>query len=149
GSASFASSVQCTPLKVVSNRLQRVTQWMSTVTSRLGSSSNCSHVSVSGFSTSPDTLRVQVARSRVGTDPAWRRGHFSVRYWPGGRRAGSYPASATLASALDLNRGTLPRLTRVQSVSVSTARRPRSYVRVAGPDAVDYLQRMLSNDVTA
>lgn len=28
------------------------------------------------------------------------------------------------------------------------ARRPRSYVRVAGPDAEDYLQRMLSNDVT-
>jgi folate-binding protein YgfZ len=37
----------------------------------------------------------------------------------------------------------------VQSVSVRTALRPRSYVRVAGPDAVDYLQRMLSNDVTA
>ena len=29
------------------------------------------------------------------------------------------------------------------------ARRPRSFVRVAGPDAEDYLQRMLSNDVTA
>jgi len=29
------------------------------------------------------------------------------------------------------------------------ARRPRAYVRVAGPDAEDYLQRMLSNDVTA
>ncbi len=29
------------------------------------------------------------------------------------------------------------------------AARPRSYVRVAGPDAEDYLQRMLSNDVTA
>lgn len=27
------------------------------------------------------------------------------------------------------------------------ARRPRSYVRVQGPDAVDYLNRMLSNDV--
>ncbi len=43
----------------------------------------------------------------------------------------------------------LPRLTRVQSVTVRAARRPRSYVRVAGPDAEDYLQRMLSNDVTA
>ena len=30
-----------------------------------------------------------------------------------------------------------------------TARRPRSYVRVAGPDAADYLQRMVSNDVEA
>jgi folate-binding protein YgfZ len=29
------------------------------------------------------------------------------------------------------------------------ARRQRAYVRVAGPDAEDYLQRMLSNDVTA
>ncbi|HZQ63792.1 MAG TPA: hypothetical protein VFA66_01020 [Gaiellaceae bacterium] len=28
------------------------------------------------------------------------------------------------------------------------AARPRSYVRVSGPDAEDYLQRMLSNDVT-
>ena len=29
------------------------------------------------------------------------------------------------------------------------AARPRDYVRVAGPDAEDFLQRMLSNDVTA
>jgi folate-binding protein YgfZ len=35
------------------------------------------------------------------------------------------------------------------SVSVRAAGRPRSYVRVSGPDAEDYLQRMLSNDVTA
>jgi folate-binding protein YgfZ len=37
-------------------------------------------------------------------------------------------------------------------VSVQTfrvARRPRSYVRVSGPDAGDYLQRMVSNDVLA
>ncbi len=35
------------------------------------------------------------------------------------------------------------------SVSVQgVARRPRSFVRVSGPDAEDYLQRMLSNDVT-
>jgi len=37
----------------------------------------------------------------------------------------------------------------VVSVSVRAARRPRDYVRVAGPDAADYLQRMLSNDVAA
>jgi folate-binding protein YgfZ len=37
----------------------------------------------------------------------------------------------------------------VQSISVRAALRPRAYVRVAGPDAEDYLQRMLSNDVTA
>src|SRR3954447_11914431 len=27
------------------------------------------------------------------------------------------------------------------------ARRPRSYVRVSGPDAIDFLDRMISNDV--
>jgi folate-binding protein YgfZ len=43
----------------------------------------------------------------------------------------------------------VPRLTRVLSVSVQAASRPRAYVGVRGPDAEDYLQRMLSNDVTA
>jgi hypothetical protein len=42
-----------------------------------------------------------------------------------------------LASAFDLNRGMLPRLTRVLSVSLRAARRPRSYVNVTGPDAED------------
>jgi folate-binding protein YgfZ len=32
-------------------------------------------------------------------------------------------------------------------MTAATARRPRAYVRVQGPDAVDYLNRMLSNDV--
>jgi tRNA-modifying protein YgfZ len=32
---------------------------------------------------------------------------------------------------------------------VRFAARPRSYIRVAGPDAEDYLQRMLSNDIAA
>lgn len=32
---------------------------------------------------------------------------------------------------------------------MKTALRPRSFVRVAGPDAADYLQRMVSNDVAA
>lgn len=32
---------------------------------------------------------------------------------------------------------------------VRAVSRPRAYVRVSGPDAEDYLQRMLSNDVTA
>jgi tRNA-modifying protein YgfZ len=34
-------------------------------------------------------------------------------------------------------------------VSTAVAQRPRAFVRVAGPDAEDYLQRMLSNDVSA
>src|SRR5918912_4483397 len=33
------------------------------------------------------------------------------------------------------------------TVPPAAARRPRAYVRVQGPDAVDYLNRMLSNDV--
>ncbi len=33
------------------------------------------------------------------------------------------------------------------SVLTGTYRRPRSYVRVAGPDAADYLERMVSNEV--
>jgi folate-binding protein YgfZ len=38
----------------------------------------------------------------------------------------------------------------MQSVtSPAVARRPRAFVRVAGPDAGDYLQRMVSNDVEA
>src|SRR5881398_2429170 len=32
-------------------------------------------------------------------------------------------------------------------VTPPAARRPRAYVRVQGPNAVDYLNRMLSNDV--
>src|SRR6201995_568896 len=46
----------------------------------------------------------------------------------------------TFFSAFDLNT--------VSSVGVmATAPRPRAYVRFQGPDAVDYLNRMLSNDV--
>jgi folate-binding Fe-S cluster repair protein YgfZ len=53
----------------------------------------------------------------------------------------------TFCSAFDLN--TVPTLV---TVAVSTARiaaRPRAYVRLTGPDAEDYLQRMLSNDIAA
>src|SRR6266516_4699863 len=35
------------------------------------------------------------------------------------------------------------------TAQLQTARRPRAFVRAAGPDAADYLQRMLSNDVVA
>ena len=35
------------------------------------------------------------------------------------------------------------------TVTPAAARRPRAYVRVHGPDAADFLQRMLSNDVLA
>jgi folate-binding protein YgfZ len=36
----------------------------------------------------------------------------------------------------------------VETATLRAALRPRDYVRVAGPDAEDFLQRMLSNDVT-
>jgi folate-binding protein YgfZ len=35
----------------------------------------------------------------------------------------------------------------MSTVTPAAARRPRAYVRVQGPDAVDYLNRMLSNEV--
>src|SRR2546430_12555395 len=35
----------------------------------------------------------------------------------------------------------------MSAVTSGVARRERAYVRVQGPDAVDYLNRMLSNDV--
>ncbi len=37
----------------------------------------------------------------------------------------------------------------MQISATRVAARPRAYVRVAGPDAEDFLQRMLSNDVSA
>src|SRR4051812_34762964 len=37
----------------------------------------------------------------------------------------------------------------MSTVTPAAARRPRSYVRVHGQDAVDFLNRMLSNDVPA
>jgi folate-binding protein YgfZ len=43
----------------------------------------------------------------------------------------------------------VPRLDAMQIVTPTAALRPRDYVRVSGPDAADFLQRMLSNDVLA
>jgi folate-binding protein YgfZ len=45
----------------------------------------------------------------------------------------------------------VPRLNSIVSVTSQTAvaARPRAFVRVAGPEAADYLQRMVSNDVAA
>src|SRR5213078_4542354 len=76
------------------------TQWMSILISVDGSACSCCHVRVTGSSTSPKTLKSQVARSVCGTVPAWRTGHFSVRYWPGGSRAGSRPFSTSFFSKL-------------------------------------------------
>ena len=58
-----------TPSKSASRRLQRVTQWMSVWTALRGMALNSSHVNENGWSTSPQTLKFQVARSVEGTDP--------------------------------------------------------------------------------
>src|SRR5262249_54352915 len=118
---------------------------MSSVTSIVGSALNSSHERVSGCATSPQTLKSHVARSTCGMSPAWRTGHFSVRYWPGGSRAGSYPSSITFFSALLLN--IVPTLDKVSAQSLRAAARPRAFVSVIGPDAASYLERMLSNEV--
>src|SRR6185295_6411658 len=62
-------------------------------------------------------------------------------------RAPCRPASAPPL----IGRGSLvPTLIVVESItSPAVARLPRAYLRVAGPDAADYLQRMVSNDVEA
>jgi tRNA-modifying protein YgfZ len=43
----------------------------------------------------------------------------------------------------------IPTLIRVSTATARIARRPRAYVRVRGPEAPDFLQRMVSNDVHA
>ncbi len=80
-----------TPVSSASKRLQRVTQWMSWITVTVGSSASSSHVSVTGVSTSPHTLKSQPSSPGEydATSPAWSTGHLSVRYWPGGSRPGS------------------------------------------------------------
>ena len=100
-----------------------------------------------GVSTAPKTRKSQPARSLgyEGTSPACSTGHFSVRYWPGGSRAGSYPASCTFRSALLLN--TVATLVWMVVTTLQVASRPRSYVAVKGHDAASYLNRMVSNEV--
>src|SRR5215208_3228577 len=122
---------------------------MSVVTFVCGSARSSSYVSTSSFSTCPKRRKSQPARSGsyFGIEPACRTGHLSVRYCPGGRRSVAYPASATFFSALERN--TRPRLLTMAIVTRRAAQRPRDYVRVAGPDAEEFLQRMVSNDVTS
>ena len=99
---SSRSADQGMPVNVVSNRLQRVTQWMSWVTSTRGSSFSSRHVERHGrvdLAGDSEVPAGQVGRV-LATAPACRTGHFSVRYCPAGSRAGSYPASRIFFSAL-------------------------------------------------
>src|SRR5438093_13356720 len=76
------SSCTATPSKVLSSRLHRVTQWMSQCTTFRGSSSSSAYVNVKGWSTNPETSKVQVLVSTLGTSPYWSRGHLVVMMWP-------------------------------------------------------------------
>src|SRR5438309_2661620 len=95
-STSLVTSSNGTPRHGMSNFDHLVTQWMSTTTSTAGSASTSSHDSVWGSVTRPPMRRPHCERSSYsGTLPAWSTGKRSVKYWPGGRRAGSTPRSAS------------------------------------------------------
>jgi tRNA-modifying protein YgfZ len=59
-----------------------------------------------------------------------------------GSQEAAQPCPADLPEPADY--GSRPTLT---AMSIAIADRPRSFVRVAGPDSADYLERMLSNEV--
>src|SRR5215831_4490707 len=83
-----ASSVSTeTPRQIVSSFDHFVTQWMSTVTSSLGSARNSSHVQRLGSSTSPVIDKSHWSSGVCGVGPAERTGKSGVRYWPGGTRS--------------------------------------------------------------
>ncbi len=68
-----------TPCQAVSSFDHFVTQWMSFVTSSLGSSRNSSHVQLTG-SAPPVTVNVHSASGVCGVGPAESTGKSSVRY---------------------------------------------------------------------
>ena len=141
GRASAASSRQWTPSNPVSNRLQRVTQWMSWTLLSLGSPVNCSHVSDISSSTSPKTRNVHVARSACGTLPASRdgplRGQVLTRRQPIRIETG-LPDLPLLPPPEHV-----PRLARwgLWQRRRTCARGP---MFVSGPDTADLLQRIIS-----
>src|SRR5215467_16098035 len=74
GAASLTISANGTPSHVVSNLVQRVTQWMSVFTTFVGSAVNWSQVSSNGFSTSPKTRKRHVFGLNVGIAPTCNTG---------------------------------------------------------------------------
>ena len=138
GFTSASTALQWIPSNVTSKRLQRVTQWMSWVCVVRGSALSSSQVRRIGSRPLP---RRRSPRSRdrcSGSSPACRTGHFSVRYWPGGRRAGSYPAAMTLRSALTPEHGATlvshaRTAIRVASTPPGLRRRARAGRRVVPP----------------
>ena len=126
----------------MSNLDQRVTQWMSWMCSVRGSAFSSSQVSVSSSSTSPETRKVPRrevdSRDRAGVQHRPLLGQVLPR-----RQARGVVARVDhLAFGLGAEH-------RLYSNGMRVASRPRSFVRVAGPDAEEYLNRMVSNDVAA
>src|SRR5918998_2267755 len=80
-----------TPCQTVSSFDHLVTQWMSAVTSSLGSARSSSHVQRRGSSTSPTIEKSHSSSDLCGVGPAERTGKSLVTYWPGGTR----PAGAS------------------------------------------------------
>ena len=103
GRTSLASSRQWTPRKRVSNRLQRVTQWMSSVISVARQRRELLPGQPTGSSTSPKTRKSQVARSVLRHGAGVQDGPLLGQVLARRQRAGSYPASATFCSALERN----------------------------------------------
>src|SRR5262249_28992765 len=78
-----------TPVQVVSSFDHLVTQWMSTVTVSVGRVRNSSQLHERSRSTAPLIVKLQAPSEWYGVGPAESTGKSSVRYWPGGTRAGS------------------------------------------------------------
>ncbi len=57
------------------------------------------------------------------------------------------PTQPRSPAPLALKGRTAPTLIGMATTTVRVARRPRAFVRVLGPDAADYLERMVSNEV--
>src|ERR671913_408832 len=75
------------PRHTVSSFDHLVTQWMSAVTSSLGSARNSSHVQRRGSWTSPTIEKSHRSSGVCGVGPAERTGKSLVTYWPGGTRS--------------------------------------------------------------
>ena len=117
---------------------------MSCVTSTFGRSLNSSHESATSRSTWPQTRKSHVARSVSGTDPGVEHGPLV------GQVLARRQPRRVVAGLDDLllrprsEEGHAAYTSHVNGVAI----RPRSYVAVRGPDAEDFLQRMVSNDVS-
>src|SRR5205085_1857688 len=89
GSDPSSSRSTGTPRHSVSNFDHLVTQWMSRVTTSLGSARNSSQVHERASPTAPATVKLHSSSGVCGVGPAESTGKSLVAYWPGGSRDGS------------------------------------------------------------